>query len=447
MSKGAKEIEHYLGQISYGISPTKNKKLLPITNQTAQLLFDAGKLKEFMKKQNQPVSSATSSDDYVMGDSFSKASQSMSAQVSVSGDYSVPSFAVSGSLEAEFSFQHDRQEISSFCQRRKAMTFATITMPSVNQATMWSLMDASAREALDGIRSKEDADVKIIRGYGPFYVSTASFGAVLTLSSYSCASQSASTTDLKASIEASFKTLSTSGKAKIDAAFQEAIEAKESRTSVSMYAVGGTSHLAFAADPTDWQISAETNPQIVRYNLLPTYTLLPTSSQAYQHAKQSYEAYAKENEALLTQFDLAVQATKKKLSDKEKSEKLKFNVNREHAKNRLQSHADWLQTEAATADSWVNTWWAVTDSTRNRNWRDQASNMRQAVEAQIAILKNPSETQTWRDFVEDLRRSAKDNRAWAITVKAWGPGGHDGAEAGKVIDATAGCLEEVVRFF
>lgn len=116
---------------------------------------------------------------------------------------------------------------------------------------------------------------------------------------------------------------------------------------------------------------------------------------------------------------------------------------RNNAKAKAQERKVACQGEADSAQSWIDTWWAFADQTRNKNWRRAAQDCQTEMDAIKTYLDDNSKTVqefvTWMTDLYHDRDSAGN--------KYWGINGNDSTESNRVNKASAAVIRTIKLLF
>ena len=120
--------------------------------------------------------------------------------------------------------------------------------------------------------------------------------------------------------------------------------------------------------------------------------------------------------------------------------KISKHANSQKMLKRVQAHHDWLRDEKAKAQSWIDTWYAGADITRNRNWRAACD---QGMGVMSAITDKIRSNMTVEEFKEWLHTQWKD--CDVRSKHHWGVGGRDSGESNRIQGNNRDCVADIDR--
>jgi len=246
-----KNAQKCLNIMSYGIKNNPRKELFPISSHYGAELFDVDKLKEYASKKMIFESCALSKE--VTAESVSEAASAFGAAFSVEGSYGFSCGAsVSASASAEMSFSNSTVQTTKFAQVRKMAQFAKLIFPNaVFRSKLRALVSADAKELLDSV-SDEKSAVEAMDAFGPIYMHSTTFGALMTCTTSSTSKEVKSAHDLAGSLSAEISTLTGSGKGSTSFTMGNNTGHRDSKLEFTVSALGGDPRHILKGDEAKW---------------------------------------------------------------------------------------------------------------------------------------------------------------------------------------------------
>jgi len=206
-----------------------------------------------------------------------------SAGVSAGGSYGFLSGAsVSGSMSVDFSSSQSYSSDTKFSQTHIRAQFGSVSLPPpIKRKELRSLASESTLRLIDGCDSAAKAE-KIVgpNGLGAVYIRSGTFGAVLTMSTYSNSTSFSSSKELEGAVqaEANFLTGSVSTGAKFSIGRQQGKQ--NSNIQVNVVTRGGDPTLILRGDLDNWLESSKHQPIMSSFSLAPISDLALSGSSA-----------------------------------------------------------------------------------------------------------------------------------------------------------------------
>ena len=107
---------------------------------------------------------------------------------------------------------------------------------------------------------------------------------------------------------------------------------------------------------------------------------------------------------------------------------------------RIEAHKDWLINEKSRAQSWIDTWYAGTDITRNRNWRDACNQGISVMDEVAKEIKGEMTLEAFKAWLHDRWRECD-----ARSKHHWGMNGHDSVESNRIQEHNRDCVNDIKK--
>ena len=242
--------------------------------------FDVKKMTDYIKSGTFiPTTSAQQRS--ISGSKIEEMASNFSAGISVSGSGATPSGAVlSGSMSTEFGSSESSSSETKFSQTRITMKFGSITLPPpIKHDQLRDLASQDTLNLIDGCKNKKSAE-EIVKGLGPLYIRSGTFGAVLVMSTFSESTEFKSSDELEAAVsaEASYLTTSVSTEMKFSIGKQKG--KKNTNMEVNIVSSGGDPASILKGDLDAWLDSAKKEPVLSSFSLAPISDLAIRGSTA-----------------------------------------------------------------------------------------------------------------------------------------------------------------------
>ena len=227
-----------------GVKPCE-KPLFPISSHQKEQLFDSEKLKRFLGQDGKITYENYAYSKKVEGENFEQTIQSFGGGMSVGGSGSYGLATFSGSVSAEFNTSSTESKQMKFAQIRKIAQFARVSLPSPIPSLredLRNLLWEKAKKTINEIQSLEEAR-EFIKYFGPFYITSANLGALLTISSTQLSSESNKSQDLSTELTAELGYMGSSGKASANFKMGFNQSKRNSSLTYNLTALGGEPQL------------------------------------------------------------------------------------------------------------------------------------------------------------------------------------------------------------
>jgi hypothetical protein len=273
-----------------GVKPT-NKPLFPISSHQKEQLFDSEKLKSLLSQGGKITYENFAYSKKIEGESFEQTVQNFGGGLSLggSGSYGMASF--SGSVSAEFNTSSTETRQMKFAQIRKIAQYARISLPSpLMREDLRNLLSENVKQMIDGIDNLTDAK-EFVNYFGPFYISSANLGALLTISSTEISTDSNKTMDLSTELTAELSYMGGSGNTSANFKMGFNQSKRNSSLNYTLAAMGGDPSLILAGDEQEWIKSSKSNLSCVDVSLSTIENLAIKNSSAEKFLKMATEEY------------------------------------------------------------------------------------------------------------------------------------------------------------
>lgn len=281
-----------------GVKPI-NRPLFPISSHQKEQLFDSDKIKTFLSKGGKITYENFAYSKKIEGESFEKTVQSFGESLSLSGIGSYGLATFSGSVSAEFNSSSTETRQMKFAQIRKIAQYARISLPSpLLRDDLRSLLADNVKKVIDSIQNLSDAR-EFVNYFGPFYISTANLGALLTISSTEISTDSNKNSDLSTELTAELSFMGASGNTSASFKMGFNQSTRNSSLNYSLAALGGDPSLILAGAEQDWIKSSKSNMSCVDVSLSTIENLAIKNSSAESNLKLATEEYFKSCDAEL----------------------------------------------------------------------------------------------------------------------------------------------------
>lgn len=272
--------------ICKAIAPTFSMPTSAIASFNGKFVFDSDAMKYYIEKNF--IHARSASTEKNQGSNIETLVQNVSASFSAEGSHGFKAAgAVSVSLATDFNVEYTSSESVSFSQRRLMAKFGNISLPSAFvRDNLRALVKPEMLSAIDGIDSIGQAE-NFVKEVGVVYISSASFGATLTMSSTSKGTSFRSVEALNAAVDAemSFLTSSASTENKFNTGSNKGKENES--LEVQIRAVGGDPTSILKGDQDKWIESTEAYPTVTNYRLAPISNLAQKNSDAEKFLQQA----------------------------------------------------------------------------------------------------------------------------------------------------------------
>ena len=287
------DLSKCLNMVTRGIKP-KSEPLFPISSHYGQSLFNHKKITDYVLGGGDNFTKETFAYSKIIeGESFEEAVSNFGSKFSVegSGTYGLATF--SGSVAAEFNLQSSGTTSKKFSQIRKMAQFAKVFLPEpLLKEKLRGLLTEDCISIIDSVDSLEMA-MEAVECFGPYYMSSATFGAILTISSTSSSTDKRSSQEMSASLKAELSYLSASGKAEASMNFGQNQATKNKDLSYTANALGGNPTLILNGKESEWVESAANNLACVDATFYPISNLAKRNTESEKFLKQAIEVFSK----------------------------------------------------------------------------------------------------------------------------------------------------------
>jgi len=268
-------LEDRVLDLRYGWRVTP-QKLLPVYNHHGARLFDANKMVEYAEKNQLLIDQAHVDVKDITAESAEEWARKVGVGLEVSARQGLkygPS--IQASVGAEFQIETSETTSRSYAEKTSKVVLANLALPrpQIRGDELRGLLDDRTAGILNSVKTAEDAEL-IVDEFGPFYITSAEFGALLRLVTSASSREKVQSTELEASLTAGYDNAFQAVKGSINFKLGYNSASSSSKTGYFMTATGGDPTVLTSEGIQEWHKTAKDHLSIIGYTLGPLYDLI-----------------------------------------------------------------------------------------------------------------------------------------------------------------------------